>query len=214
MGGGNLKHLLSKDEHVILRALSSPVKIQDYLDLLAINFEPEGDTALSPRRVMRERRAHCIEGALLAALALWYHGERPYILDLVSSHRDVDHVVALFRVHGRWGAISKTNHAALRYRDPVYASVRELAMSYFHEYFLDDGKKTLRSYGGPLDLSNVRDLSWVTAETQLWHIVDWIDRQKHHDLIDRSMIARLRRADLTEREAGKLTEWKKPNKLK
>lgn len=201
--------ILTPKEQAILRKLSSPVKIQNYLDTLKINFELKGDTACSPRVVMREGRAHCIEGALLAALALWYHGEKPLLLDLVSVVPDTDHVVALFKQNGHWGAISKTNHAVLRYREPVYESIHELVMSYFHEYFLDDGKKTLRSYAGPLNLSKIKDESWVTSEKNLWHIVEWIDDQTHYEVVNQAMIRGLRKADPVERKAGNIVEWKR-----
>jgi hypothetical protein len=120
---------LTKSELRLLRGLKTPGKIQDYLDSMPINHEPEGDTCLSPRRVIRERRAHCIEGAMLAALALRLHGEPPLVLDLTSNARDFDHVIALFKRHNCWGAVSKTNHTALRYREPVYKTLRELVMS-------------------------------------------------------------------------------------
>lgn len=205
----SFKKILTPKEHALLHKLSSPVKIQDYLDTLNINFEPKGDSAHSPRVVMRDRKAHCIEGALFAALALWYHGEKPLLLDLVSAVPDTDHVVALFKKRGHWGAISKTNHAVLRYREPVYESIHELVMSYFHEYFLDDGRKTLRNYAGPLDLSKIKDTSWITSEKNLWHIVEWIDDQTHYEMVDRGMIRGLRKADRVERKAGKIVEWKR-----
>src|SRR3989344_6708420 len=137
------KQVFTKQEWQLLASLNSPRKIQDYLDTLGINFEKGGETLRSPREVMKVGEAHCIEGALMAATALWYHDKSPLLLDLVTSKSDFDHVVALFKVGKHWGALSKTNHAVLRYREPVYKSVRELAMSYFHEYFLDNGKKTL-----------------------------------------------------------------------
>ena len=163
----------------ILSKLSSPKKIQDFLNK-------------APKSI------HCLDGALFAALALWYHGEKPLLMDLASTPYDYDHVVALFRKYGCWGAISKTNHAVLRYRDPVYLTLRELAMSYFHEYFLDDGVKTLRSYSDPLDLSKIKDFK---------HIVHLFNAQPHHLILDRRMIAGLRKADPIERKAGKLKEW-------
>ena len=103
----------NKEEMRILRSLDTPQKIQDFLETLRINFEPGGDTLMSPRVVLRERRAHCIEGALIAATALWMHGEKPLLLDLKALDIDYDHVVALYKKNGYWGAISKTNHAAL-----------------------------------------------------------------------------------------------------
>ncbi|HEY4518526.1 MAG TPA: hypothetical protein VJG48_02765 [Candidatus Paceibacterota bacterium] len=205
----DIKKLLTRQERTLLGKLSTPVKIQDYLDTLKINFEPMGDTARSPRFVMREGVAHCFEGALVAALALWYHNEPPLLLDLVSNEPDTDHVVALFKRHGHWGAISKTNHAVLRYREPVYENIHELVMSYFHEYFTDDGKKTLRNYAGPLDLAKIKDTSWITTDENLWHIVDWINDQTHYNILTPAMARGLRKADKTERKGGKIVEWKK-----
>src|SRR5262245_60059580 len=129
----------SADEVALLRKLSSPRKIQDFLDTIEMNFEKDGDTCMSPRRVLRERKAHCMEGAMLAATALRLQGHPPLVIDLKSIQSDDDHIVTVFQQNGCWGAISKTNHAVLRYREPIYRSLRELAMSYFHEYFVDDG---------------------------------------------------------------------------
>ena len=134
---------LTPAEFRVLQRLDTPHKIQAYLNSIPQNFEPDGQTALSVREVLRQRRSHCIEGGMLAAAALWVHGERPLLLDL-SAENDYDHVVALFRRNGCWGAISKTNHYALRYRDPVYRTLRELAISYFHEYANRRGQKSLR----------------------------------------------------------------------
>ena len=123
---------------------------------------------MSPRRALREGKMHCFEGALLAATALWLRGEGPLLLDLKTKD-DFDHVVALYKKNDRWGAISKTNHATLRFRDPVYRTVRELAVSYFHEYFDNkSGKKTLRSYSRPLDLRTF-GTNWITTEKDLYH---------------------------------------------
>ncbi len=119
-----LHALLSPAEHRVMRKLSTPQKIQDYLDSLPINFEEKGETILSPRRVLRERKAHCIEGAFFAAASLAYHGYPPLLMDFRTLPNDEDHVVAVFKEKGHWGAISKTNHAILRWRDPVYRSAR------------------------------------------------------------------------------------------
>jgi hypothetical protein len=189
-----------------LRALNTPRKIQDFLDRIPINKESKVETCSSPLVTLRRNTAHCMEGALVAALALWMHGHRPLILDLKTNRNDVDHLVALFKIDGCWGGITKTNHAVLRYREPVYRDVRELAMSYFHEYFLDDGRKTLRQYSLPFDLTKWRG-DWVTSDDDLWDLQDAIDRSPHRPMITRSQIAGLRRADDIELEAGKLTEW-------
>src|SRR3989454_6739784 len=142
---------LTRAEFAVLKRLSGPEKIQDFLHALTANFEIGGQTCLSVREVLRRRRAHCIEGAMLAACALWVHGEPPLLMDM-RAERDYDHVVALFRRGGCWGAISKTNPPVLRWRDPVYRTLRELAMSYLHEYANKGGQKTLRGYSRPFDL--------------------------------------------------------------
>ncbi|HTY40135.1 MAG TPA: hypothetical protein VMC43_03555 [Candidatus Paceibacterota bacterium] len=198
---------LTGAEQNLFKKLSTPNKIQDYLNGLVINFEGTGETLRSPRRVMRDRTAHCLEGALLAAAALWFHDEPPLLLDLKTGNGDNDHVVALFRRHGRWGAISKTNHAVLRYREPIYKNVRELALSYFHEYFLDDGRKTLRTYSWPFDLRRFQSRDWLTDESDLWYISKALDRSPHVAIAPTSTVRKYRLAEPVEILAGRLTEW-------
>jgi hypothetical protein len=191
-----------------LRRLTSPRKVQDFLDRIPINMEPSGETCSSPLVTLERNSAHCLEGALIAALALWIQGERPLVMDLKTTDDDVDHVVALFKARGHWGAITKTNHAVLRYREPVYRTPRELAISYFHEYFLPNGKKTLRSYSLPFDLSRWPE-DWITSGDDLWSLERAIDRSPHRRLLTRAQVAGLRRADPVEIEAGEIREWKR-----
>lgn len=200
---------LTAAEIHLLKKLNSPVKIQDFLDTLAINFEPNGDTCRSPRVVLREQSAHCIEGALLAALALRFQGYRPLIIDLQANAYDYDHVVAVFKKNNYWGAISKTNHAVLRYREPIYKSIRELALSYFHEYFTNDGDKVLRSYTRPLDVSRFDKRGWMTSEENIWYIPAYLNSMPHIPILTPSQLRTLRQADTIEIEAGKLTDWQK-----
>ena len=136
---------LSSREFALLGRLATPQKIQKFVNAIPANHETGGETILSVREVLRQRRAHCIEGAFVAACALWVHGEPPLVMHMDCAPSDWPHVVALFRRGGAWGAISKTNGAVLRFRDPVYRTLRELAMSYFHEYSDKAGRKTLRS---------------------------------------------------------------------
>lgn len=191
-----------------IRHLNTPRKIQDFLETLPYSFDTGRDMLRSPIRVWRERTAHCIEGALLAAAALWTAGQRPLLLDLRSTPDDLDHVVALYRRYGCWGAISKTNHGVLRYREPIYASVRELALSYFHEYFLDDGRKTMRDYSDPFDLEKHFGDAWLTREDDLWDVAEALDDSPHHRIMKPAQIRQLRRADPIEIEAGKLVVHK------
>ena len=200
---------LTTSELRTLRRLMTPGKIQDYLDSLPTNLEKGGETLMSPRRVLREKRAHCLEGALLAAAALWLAGEKPLLLDLKTKPSDDEHVVALFKKNGYWGAISKTNHAVLRYRDPIYKTVRELVLSYFHEYFLNKtGEKTLLSYSDPFDLRTLGD-EWVTSEKDLWYISKALDRVRHYAVVPPKNRRLLRPASRIERKAGRLTERKR-----
>ena len=200
----------TEKEVKVFKQLNTPKKIQDFLNKIPANFEPEGDTVLSPRRVLQENRAHCMEGAMFAAAALRFQGYRPLVLDLTTVKDDYDHVVAVFKHQGHWGAISKTNHAVLRYREPVYKTIRELVMSYFHEYFTNhDGKKTLRSYSMPIDLSRFDKQGWMTSEEDVWYVPEHLGEVPHKPILNKSQIAMLRKADPVEVQAGMIVEWKK-----
>jgi hypothetical protein len=195
-----------------LKRLSTPLKIQNYLDTLAINFEVEGDTHWSPLRVYQEQKAHCIEAACFAAAALWQHGERPLLLDLRAAKGDYDHVVALYRSNGYWGAISKSNHATIRWRDPVYRTVRELALSYFHEWFPErTGVRTLRSYSRPVSLAPLGK-GWITSTEDLWFLDQLLNRAPHYPIAPRRNVESARRADPVEVRAGSILEWDKRGK--
>lgn len=194
--------MFTKEELKIYRKLDTPEKVQDFLNEIKINFEKNGETCLSPREVLKQGQAHCIEGAIFAASVLKFHGEKPLVLDLEATKKDFDHVVAVFRKGKFFGAISKTNHAVLRYREPIYKTVRELVMSYFHEYFTDDGKKTLRKYA-LVDLSRFDKQNWETSE-DIWIIADYLAKVKHVEILTRVQEKSLRLADAIEIEAGKL----------
>ncbi|HEX5092698.1 MAG TPA: hypothetical protein VFV84_08430 [Burkholderiales bacterium] len=200
---------LTKAEFAVLRRLDTPRKIQAFLFGLRQNFEPRGDTCHGVREVLRTRRAHCIEGALLAAAALWVHGEPPLLLDL-RAVRDYDHVVALFRRRGCWGAISKTNGATLRWRDPVYRSLRELAMSYLHEYTNRREHKTLREYSRPFDLRVLPASAWVTPRKQAWAVAERLDELPHYALLKATGVRELVRRDPFERRVGGLLQYRRP----
>lgn len=192
-----------------LKKLKTPAKIQDFLDGMKINFEPNGDTCRPPLVVLKEKSCHCIEAAILAALALRLSGRPPLLVDLLANKNDFDHVVAVFQQNGKWGGISKTNHAALRYREPIYKSIRELVMSYFHEYLDDFGRKNLRSYSLPVNLKRFDKLGWMTTKEDVFYIPEYLVEVKHFPLLNQKQIRNLRRADPFEIKIGKITEWKK-----
>jgi len=200
---------LTKAEFAVLRRLDSPRKIQAFLFGLRQNFEPRGETCHGVREVLRTRQAHCIEGAMLAAAALWVHGEPPLLLDM-RAVQDYDHVVAVFRRRGRWGAISKTNGATLRWRDPVYRSLRELAMSYLHEYANRREHKTLREYSRPFDLRAVPASAWVTPAKGAWAIAERLDELVHYPLLTRAEARELVRRDPFERRIGGMRQYRLP----
>ena len=200
---------LDPAEFRILQRLNDPAKIQDFLDAIPQNFEQGGQTCLSVREVLKQNRAHCIEGAMLAACALWVHGEPPMLLDL-KAERDYDHVVTLFRSGRHWGAISKTNPPLLRWRDPVYRSLRELSITYLHEYANRRHQKTLRSYAGPLDLRRFDPAVWVTNTKNCWDVGFALEDLKHYPLITKAQGKRLRLRDAIERRAGALMSHPKP----
>jgi len=199
----------TQKENALIKKLNTPAKVQDFLNKLQFNFETDGvDTIKSPIMVIRTKNAHCLEGAILGAYILSVHGHKPLLLHLKTTKGDYDHVVALFQVGKLWGALSKTNHAVLRYREPIYKNVRELVMSYFHEYFLDNGKKTLRSYSKPLNL-NIFESCWEVEEDDLWGIDEELDRIEHYKIAPDSVIKNLRKVDKVEIKAGKIIEWEK-----
>ena len=149
----------------VLRSLKSPAAVQEYLDSIPYKAV---ELDRSPLQVMTDGQAHCLDGGIFAALALWRIGFRPLILDLVPAPgMDDDHVLALFQMDGTWGALAKSNYPILRYREPVYRSLRELAMTYFEFFFSLQHEKTLRAYTRPLNLSHFQDPSWMWDEQGL-----------------------------------------------
>jgi hypothetical protein len=185
----------SAGETRVLRRLKTPAQIQRFLDKeVAYNKEPDGETIRSPRRVLRDRVGHCLEGALMAAAALRIIGFPPLLVDLAAV-RDDDHVLAVFRQHNHWGAIAKSNYSGLRFREPVYRTLRELAMSYFEQYFNLSREKTLRQYSRPINLARFDRLHWMTAEEELWPISDHLMTIPHVPLLRTGAERRLARVD-------------------
>ena len=191
-------------ELAILRKLNKPYKIQTYLDEdIGYNKEKGGDTCRSPRRVLRDRTAQCMEGALFAAAALHVNGHPPLLLDLEAVHDD-DHVLAVFRERGHWGAVAKSNYAGLRFREPVYRTLRELAISYFEHYYNLRGEKTLRRYSRPVNLSRFDGVQWITAEEDLWVIPEYLTTISHTSLLTPEMERRLSPMDRRLFAAGRV----------
>lgn len=207
-----IEKILPQDLRRLFLKLDSPIKIQNYLDTLPINFELSGETNLSPVFVFSQKTAHCFEGAVFAASVLAFHGHKPLLMDFATAYDDEDHTVALFRENRRWGAISKTNHAVLKFRDAVYISPRELAMSYFHEYYLWDGRKSLRGYSAPFDLSRYAPEKWITSGESLDWLMTALSKTRYFPIAPEKNMRRLRRASKVELQALEIIEWKKPKR--
>jgi hypothetical protein len=175
---------------VFRRRLDTPAKIQQFLDDLPYNTEADGETFRSPRRVLADRTANCIEGAVFAAAALRVQGEPPLIMDLTAV-RDEDHVIAVFRRRDLWGAIGSSKFTGLRYREPVYRTLRELAMSYFEHYFNLAGERTLRGYGRPVNLTRFDAMHWMTSAQDLWPIAEHLEQIPHISLLPPTAARRL-----------------------
>ena len=182
-----------------LKSLNTPYKIQSYLDNIPYHL---ADTAFSPRNVLKHETAHCLEGAIFAAAALRVNGYAPLILDLEAKN-DTDHVIAVFQQHGGWGAIASSNYAGCRYRAPVHKTLRELALSYFNDYFNKRRERTLRNFSTkPVDLSRFDKLNWMTAEKDVWFIAEHLLYIPHTPILTSAMEKNLTRIDQRSFNAG------------
>ena len=203
---------LSAEHAALLAGLGTPEAVQDFIGDLKMNFEHQGDTCMPVTQTLKQGYAHCIEAAFVSACALWMGGTPPLLMDM-QAEGDDDHIITLFRHRGHWGAISKSNHVWLRWRDPVYRSLRELAMSYFHEY-VSDPCKTLRTYSVPFDLRRCDPAVWVCGTEPCWDIACSLDAGRHYQLITRAQAKSLRPRDRIEQQAGSLIEYVNKKKRK
>jgi hypothetical protein len=190
----------TRSELKLLSSLSSPDKIQAFLDTLEYSSESR---YRSPRSVLRDRTAHCYDGAVFAAMALRRLGYLPLIVD-VDAVRDDDHVIAIFKRHGRFGAIAKSNFVGLRYREPVYISLRELVMSYFESFYNINYEKTLRQYTRPLNLSTFDVLNWTSSDAALDAIADKLNDIRVYKILTAAMARSLFPVDQRTYDAGML----------
>lgn len=192
---------LTPAEAAHLAGLDTPLKIQAFLDTFAYSTE---DRYRAPLTALRDRTAHCYDGAILAAALLQRLGHPAQVLDMLPNDRDDDHLLALFQVDHHWGALAKSNFTGLRYREPIHRTVRELVLSYFEDYFNAAGEKTLRAYTVPLRLSRFNRLSWETNDAALDAIADTLDQVRKVPLLTPAMVARLTPVDERALQAGLL----------
>lgn len=191
-----------------LRSLKTPYGIQRFLDAMPYHL---ADSAYSPRRVLRENTSHCFEGALFAAAALRVNGYPPLILDLEAEH-DTDHVIAIFRQNGHWGALAKSNYTGCRYREPVYRSLRELAISYFEGYFNLRRERSLRTFSRPVNMARFDHRGWMTSEEPLWYVAEYLFDIHHYRLLTPASEKKLHRLDDRSFRAGCLGRAEKVEK--
>lgn len=199
---------LTRTEARLLGSLTPTWRIQEYLDLSLV-YDTKGGTCRSPRRVIRDGCCQCMDGALFAAAALRMQGYPPLILDL-EAEQDDDHVLAVFRTKHGWGAIGRSNYSGLRYREPVYRTIRELVMSYFESYFNLRREKTLRAYSRPVNLARFDSIRWMTSEQDLWDIPNHLVRIPHTDIAARQAIRAYSKVDRRLFEAGLVGKRHKP----
>ena len=190
---------LTRSERRMISLLNAPMKIQAFLDKLPYSVE-KGYRC--PLRVLREQTAHCFDGALFGAAALRRLGDPPLILNMIANDEDDDHLLALYKRHGHWGAIAKSNFVGLRFREPIYRNLHELVMSYFEQFYSVERKKTLRSYTAPLNLKAFDKLNWMTSDEPLKRIGDRLDEIRKVPLLTRPMIAGLSLVDERSYRAG------------
>jgi len=206
-----IQKILNKKKLALVQKLNTPHKVQDFLDTLPFNFETRRETYYSPRKMLEKRKAHCFEGAIFASLCLTYHSIENYILDLKvkkSARDDQDHTLCIFKINKYWGAISKTNHSVLRWRDPIYRDIRELAMTYYHEYFLNDGEKTLESYSKPFNIFKKFGTDWIIEEHDLDEITLMLDKSSHIAFVPEKNKNMIRKVGKTEIKGANVKEWK------
>ena len=196
-----LRPLLRRGEWKIWDSLTSPMKIQAYLDQTAYSCE---ETYRCPLRVLRERKAHCFDGAIFAAAALWRLGFPPVILEMIPNGRDDEHLLAIYRNEGYWGAVAKSNFVGLRYREPVYRTLRELVMSYFEPYYNIKRERTLRGYTRPLNLRSFDRFAWQVEDKALDRISNRLDKMEKQIIIPPRLSRKLTPVDLRSYKAGLL----------
>jgi hypothetical protein len=190
---------LTRSERRIINGLTTPFKIQAFLDTLEYSTE---EVYRSPLRVLRDRRGHCFDGALFAAAIFRRIGYPPLILDMLPNNRDDDHLLALFKCDGFWGAVAKSNFVGLRFREPIFRNLRELVLSYFEQYYNVAREKTLRGYTRPLNLNLFDTFDWMTQDKPLEAIAGRLDEIRQISLLTGPMISRLSKLDELTYRAG------------
>jgi len=205
-----LRALLTPAERRLFERLDTPQKIQTFIEKTKPNYELKGETCMSPRRMMKARVCHCAEAAMFAAAVLIYHGHDAWLMDIQALPSDQDHIVTLFKQRGLWGAISKTNHAVLRWRDPIYRTAREVAMSYAHEYCLNGGKKSMTAFSKPYSLTRVAPKRWVIAPEELDWLMVKVDESPHSPLAPKAALRRRRRMTRVELKSQDVVDWPVP----
>jgi hypothetical protein len=205
-----LRALLTPAEHRVFVRLDTPQKIQTFIEKMPPNFELSGDTAMSPRSMLQAWTCHCSEAAVFAVAALAYHGKKAWLMDIRALPSDSDHIITLFKERGLWGAISKTNHAVLRWRDPIYRTPRELAMTYAHEYNLNGGKKSMLDFSRPFSLTRYAPKRWVISPEDLdWLLYD-LELSPHEAVAPLRALRNRRRMTRVELKSQDVTEWPVP----
>jgi hypothetical protein len=194
----SLESELTLSERRTLHKLKTPFDVQNFLDDMPY---PSGTSYHCPLQVIRRQKAHCFDGALLAAALLRMQGHPPLIVYMIADNDD-DHLIAPFKKQGHWGAVAKSNCVGLRFREPIHRTLRELMMSYFEQFFNLHRKKSLRSYTRPLNLQSFDEQQWMIRNAGVENISDQLDRQHVFRLLTPRMVRDLSPVDLKSYRAG------------
>lgn len=161
-------------ERRLIARLSTPARVQLWLNRLPYNTEKGGETLRSFRPVARLETAHCLEAALFAAVVMEQHGYPPLVMSL-ESQDNLDHVIFIYRDRGRWGSVGRSRDPGLHGRRPVFASPRALARSYIDPYVDYTGR--VRAFGICNLATAMGDYDWRLSEKNVWKVeqvlIDW-----------------------------------------
>jgi hypothetical protein len=174
----------TQKELEFFKTLNTPFKIQQYLDKIPYSAESR---YRCPRTVIKDKVAHCFDGALFAAAALRNIGYKPVIIDMIAI-RDDDHIIAIYKKNGLWGAVAKSNFVGLRFREPIYRTHRELVISYFNAYHNLKWEKSLRGYIGPFNLNKYDKFNWMYSDENLEEIEKGLNNAKVINLFSKETV--------------------------
>ena len=179
-------------ERRVIRRLTTPARVQAFLNALPYNTEPPPDPATlrTFRGVVRTHTAHCLEAALFTAVVMEQHGLPPLVMSLESID-GLDHVLFVYRRRGRWGSVARSRDPGLHGRLPVFRTLRQLALTYVDPYI--DKTGCVKGYGA-VDLRVLDPYDWRLSDGNVWKVERLLFEIPHRPIrVARARVSRLRR---------------------